>query len=263
MDFRRIKAVISDMDGVLWRGKEALPGVAPFFGLLREQQIPFVLATNNSGRHPREYVERMAQMGVAGMSMQQIVTSGTVTANWLRRRFGHGARLFVIGNPGLIEVLQEAGFTIADQDVQAVVAGIDYHFSYEKARHATLLIRNHGAYFVGTNPDVTFPTPEGLAPGAGSILSMLEVASGVAPAVMGKPQPAMFEAALEQLGIPAEQTLMIGDRLDTDIDGAVRMGMMTALVRSGVWDGDDHGHYQPDLICDDLQALYETWQAAR
>lgn len=262
MEFSRIQAVVSDMDGVLWRGKDVLPGVAEFFAFLREQSIPFVLATNNAGKHPQEYVERMAQIGVPDMTTNQIITSGTVTASWLQRRFPDGARLYVIGNPGLRRVLQEAGFSLVEDNVDAVVVGIDFAFNYDMARHATLLIRNHGALFIGTNPDVTFPAPEGLVPGAGSLIAMIQIASGVDPIIMGKPQPAMFEVALEQLGAAPAHTLMIGDRLDTDIEGAIRAGMCTALLRSGVWDGADYGDSTPNFVGDDLEALFRAWMQA-
>jgi 4-nitrophenyl phosphatase len=259
MPLAEIKAVVSDMDGVLWRGTSPLPGVAEFFGLLRERGIPFVLATNNSGRHPEDYVEKLATMGVPDMAAWQIVTSGTATADYLKQQYPIGARLYVIGNPGLVRVITESGFTLADTDVEAVVAGIDFDFTYSKARTATYLIRNTGAAFIGTNPDVTYPAPEGLVPGAGSVIGMIQLATGIIPTIIGKPQRAMFDVAVQRLGVPAASTLMIGDRLDTDIAGGHAAGLKTALVLSGVSIREEIEKFQPDYIYADLLALMQAW----
>jgi 4-nitrophenyl phosphatase len=259
MPLSEIKAVVCDMDGVLWKGDMALAGMAEFFAFLRHRQIPFVLATNNAGKHPHDYVTKLARMGVPNVESWQIVTSSTATADYLTGIYPQGTRLYVIGNAGLPQVLQEAGFVMAEDKVAAVVAGIDSEFSYAKAKKATLLIRNDGAAFIGTNPDLTYPSPEGLIPGAGSIIGMIELATDVQPILIGKPARAMFDVAVQRLGTTPHETLMLGDRLDTDIEGGANAGLQTALVLTGVSKLENVTLVQPDYIFDDLPALIETW----
>ncbi|MEM9953899.1 MAG: HAD-IIA family hydrolase [Chloroflexota bacterium] len=262
MPLSQIKAVISDMDGVIWRGDNPLPAMTDFFAFLREQNLPFVLATNNSGRHTSNYVKKLARMGVPDIVPHELVTSATATIDYLQDHYGKGARLHVIGNEGLFQTLEEANFVITDTNVVAVVSGLDFNFTYEKARTATLLIRNHDADFIGTNPDTSFPSPEGLVPGAGSVIQMIQAASGVTPVIIGKPKPAMFEVALARLGTSPEETLMIGDRLNTDIEGASNVGIKTALVLTGVNQRDDIGDIQPDYVFEGLPDLLQTWRAS-
>ncbi|MDQ7026328.1 MAG: HAD-IIA family hydrolase [Anaerolineae bacterium] len=266
MSLLDIKAVVSDMDGVLWRGQTLLPGMVDFFTFLRGQNMPFVLATNNSGRHPEDYIQKLADMGVADIETWQIVTSGTATVDYLTQHYPHGARLYVIGNLGLFHILEEADFTIIreeniniEESVDAVVAGIDFDFTYQKARTATLLIRNHGAAFIGTNPDVTFPSPAGLVPGAGSVIGMIQHATDVEPTIIGKPKRAMFDVALQRLGTKASETLMLGDRLSTDIEGGHAAGLRTAMLLTGVSRREDISNIQPDYIFKNLPALMKAW----
>lgn len=244
-----IKAIVSDMDGVLWRGAQALPGMTDFFNFLFERAISFVLATNNSRNTPEDYVKKLASMGVDGIQPGHIVTSGTATAVTLQAQFPTGSRVYVVGGHGLKQLLGDAGFQLVDKDAELVVCGIDFDLTYDKLKTATLLIRG-GARFIGTNPDSSFPSPEGLVPGAGSILALLESASGCAPTIIGKPERAMFEAALRQAGAKASETLMIGDRIGTDIIGAAALGMQTALVMTGVETEDSlrASTTQPDLV---------------
>jgi len=230
---RQIRAIISDMDGVLWRGNEPLPGLQAFFDWLDAAQMDFVLATNNSSRAPRSYVEKLATMGIYGVAPQQILTSGSVTVSRLQADYPDGADVYVVGGAGLVQQLRQAGFRLVESGAQVVVCGIDFELSYSKLKRATLLVRR-GARFIGTNPDASFPAPEGLVPGAGSILALLEVATGSAPTVMGKPARAMFDVALQRLQTSPSETLMIGDRISTDIAGAQALGIQTALVMTGV-----------------------------
>lgn len=260
MPLADIKAVVSDMDGVLWRGQNPFPDMPDFFAFLREKNIPFVLATNNSGRHTTEYIQKLATMGVPNIEAWQIVTSGTATVDYLKQKYPDGARLYVIGNPGLFQVIEEANFTIADKNVDAVVVGIDFDFSYDKARTATLLIRNEGAAFIGTNPDVTFPSPAGLVPGAGSVIGMIQLATDVQPTIIGKPAQAMFDVSVQRLGTQASETLMLGDRLNTDIEGGHAAGLKTALLLTGVSKREEITAIQPDYIFDDLSALMAAWK---
>jgi 4-nitrophenyl phosphatase len=259
MTLTGIRALVLDMDGVLWRGNEALPGLVAFFDWLKTSGKKFVLASNNSTYFPEDYLLKLETMGVTGVLPSQILTSATATASYLLAHYPVGTRVFVVGMDGLRRVLTNAGFTLVDERVEIVVVGGDFEFTYAKAKQATLLIRG-GAAFIGTNPDVTFPTPEGLVPGAGSIIAMITAATGKTPLLMGKPEPALFEAALRVLDELPEHTLMVGDRLDTDIFGAYRAGLRTALMLTGVSHPDDlaDSPIQPDAVFETLDTLRLT-----
>lgn len=262
LPFGEIKAVICDMDGVVYRGKQPLPGMQDFFAFLRQQDIPFTFATNNSSRHPQEFVQKLADMDLPNIKEWQIVSSATATADALRLRYPEGTRLHVVGGDGLRLVLREAGFVLADEQVTAVVVGIDFEFTYAKAITAVKLIREEGATFFGTNPDVTFPAPDGLKPGAGSVIAMIATASEVTPIIIGKPEMGMFEVALGRMQSQPGQTLMIGDRLNTDIEGAQRANLRTALVLTGVTTPTvlAASETQPDAVYENLVELLAAWQ---
>ncbi len=244
------------MDGVLWRGSHALPGMHALFALLFQRDLDFVLATNNSSRTAQDYVDKLACMGVSGIQPQHIVTSGTATVSYLQTRYAAGARMHVVGGAGLKRMLTDAGFQLVDTCAEVVVCGIDFDLTYEKARRATLLIRA-GARFIGTNPDPSFPSPEGLVPGAGSIISLIEAASGQSATIIGKPERGMFDAALRQLGARPDETLMIGDRIGTDIAGAKALGIKTALVMTGVETVESlqESEMRPDMVFAGLPEL--------
>lgn len=260
MDFSNIKAVVSDMDGVLWRGDEPLPGMVAFFQMLRHRGLPFVLATNNSMKSPSDYVVKLTKLGVPDVREEQIITSSTTTVSYLKANYPAGSPMHVLGGDGLRRVLIAGGFTLDDSAPRAVVVGLDTNLTYEKLKKASFLIQA-GATFIATNQDNSIPTPEGLAPGAGSLVSALKTASGKQPLVMGKPDAPMFEAALRLVGTPAAQTLMIGDRLNTDITGASLLGFKTALVLTGVSTRADAeiSEIKPDSIYEDLEALLKAW----
>lgn len=259
-----IRAAILDMDGVLWRENQPLPGLVPFFDFLRQAAIPFVLATNNSGKSVTAYVEKLAGMGVAA-TPEYILSSGVATAAYLRATYpDNNLRIHVLGGDGLRAVIREAGYEPVATDAEVVVVGFDGDLTYNKLRQATYLIRA-GARFIATNGDRTFPTPEGLAPGAGSLVAALQASTDQEPLVIGKPEPTMFEMALQRLGTRGEQTLMIGDRLETDILGGQNAETHTALMMTGVTTPEllEASNIQPDLVFDDLDHLREAWIAAR
>lgn len=261
MNFKDIKGLILDMDGVLWRGDEPLPGMADFLKMLQGRGLPFVLATNNSSKTAADYVTKLARLGVPGVQAEQIVTSGAATVAYLKERYPEGTHIYVVGGDGLRQNVTDAEFVLSDTDAEAVVVGMDRLMTYDKIKRASLLIRA-GAAFIGTNADRTFPDAEGLAPGAGSILAAIETATDQEPIVIGKPFEPMFRAALRILGTLPEDTLMIGDRLNTDIAGAVHLDMPTVLVLSGVSTRSDveTGEIQPDWVYDDLAALLADWE---
>lgn len=254
-----IKAIITDMDGVLWRGPQPLPGISAFFDLLFRRDLDFALATNNSSRTRQDYVDKLASMGVSGIQPRHIVTSGTATVSFLKSQYPAGARVYVVGGDGLKRMLTEAGYELVAAGAEAVVCGIDFDLTYEKARTAALLIRA-GARFIGTNPDPSFPTPEGLVPGAGSIIALIEAATDQKATVIGKPERGMFDEALRLLGSRADETLMIGDRIGTDIAGARALGIKTALVMTGVETEESlrASAVQPDLVFAGLPELIEA-----
>lgn len=254
-----IRHLIIDMDGVLYRESDAIPGLVDFFGFLRQRDTHFVLATNNSTRTPAQYVEKMAGMGVQ-ITPADLITSAQATAAYLREISPPGTPVYAVGQVGLTTALQEAGFVLDSRRVEFVVAGLDVHLTYEKLKTATLLI-HRGARFIGTNPDVTLPTAEGLAPGAGAILAAIQASTGVAPTVIGKPEPTMFQQAMARLGAAPADTAALGDRLETDILAAQRTGILSLLVLSGVTDRAllAESEVRPDLVFEDIADLGEKW----
>ncbi len=263
MKFAMIRAVVMDMDGVLWRGDDPLPGMIEMFEWLRESETPFALATNNSSKTQSDYVAKLTRMGVDDVPESAIVTSATATAAYLHGQFPAGTPLHVVGMSGLRRILDGAGFDLSGDELpQAVVAGMDLNLTYETLKQAALYIRS-GVPFIGTNPDLTFPSPEGLIPGTGSLLAALEAATDVSPTVIGKPRAPMFDTALATLGTSAAETLMIGDRLNTDILGAQRVGMPTTLLFTGVTTpdalSDTNNDIWPDVAYEGLPALISAW----
>lgn len=261
-NLKQAQAVILDGDGVLWRGNEPLPGLSALFDFFQSAGLPFVLATNNSTRTVQDYVRKLAAFGIAA-GPENVVTSATATADYLRTTYPTGVRVHVVGESGLHQILLDAGFPASLIEADVVVAGMDRDITYEKLRRAAAFIRG-GARFIGTNGDLTFPTPDGLSPGAGTVLAALEAASGQKPFVIGKPEPTMFEMALSHLGVTPARAIMIGDRLETDILGGQRAGMATALVMSGVTTPDvlAESSIQPDAVFEGLEELLAAWQQA-
>jgi len=257
---KSIRNLIIDMDGVLYRGETPVPGIVPFFQFLRNQDIRFLLATNNSTLTQQEYSEKMARMGVS-IPAEAVLTSSIAVADYLSARYSKGTRIHVVGESGLRNALAAAGFVLADKDVEVVTVGMDRKFNWEKTSRATLLIRA-GAAFIGTNPDKTLPMPEGEVPGNGSLLALLEAASGVAPTVIGKPEPHLYEIAMKRLCAPIEATAALGDRLETDILGASRMGLFSIMVLSGVSTREQvaASPYWPDLIFENVGELARAWE---
>jgi 4-nitrophenyl phosphatase len=262
LDLSAIDAVVSDMDGVLWRGDVALPGLTGFFDLVRRRRLPIVLASNNSSRSRAEYVAKLRHLGVAPVAAEEIITSRTAMVEYLVSRYTPGTGVYVIGSDGLAAAIREVGFRVGEA-ASVVVVGIDFALGYDKLRRASLLIRE-GADFLGTNGDLTLPSPQGLVPGNGAILAAIEAATGRAPTVIGKPSRPMFESALRLLGAAAGRTLMLGDRLDTDIAGAQAAGLRTALLLTGVATraaAAAPGATVPDAIFAGLPDLLAAWTA--
>jgi 4-nitrophenyl phosphatase len=254
-----IRHLIIDMDGVLYRESDPMPGLVGFFDFLRQRGIRFVLATNNSTRTPAQYVAKMAGMGVH-IAPDDLITSAQATAAFLRDIAPPGTPVYAVGQQGLTAALGEAGFVLDSRRAEFVVAGFDVGVTYEKLKTATLLIRR-GARFIGTNPDTTLPTPEGMAPGAGAILAAIQSATDVAPTIIGKPEPTMFQQAMARLDATPADTAALGDRLETDILAAQRTGLLSLLVLTGVTDRAllAESEIQPDLVFEDIANLRQKW----
>lgn len=256
----QIRALVIDADGVLWRGRQPLPGVAEFFDFLHARQIPYIIATNNSARPEADVVEKLARVG-ARIEESRVLTSSQATVLCLPRLAPHARRVLVVGGEWLGIVLTRAGYQIVEQDADAVIVGIDWNLTYDKLKRATREIRR-GAKFIGTNADKTFPSEDGIVPGAGSILAALEAASETAPVVIGKPERTMFDIAVEKMGVAPELTATLGDRLETDIEGGHRAGLKSILVMTGVTTPEllAQSSIQPNWVFDDLVALRAAWE---
>jgi 4-nitrophenyl phosphatase len=254
-----IKALILDMDGVLWRGDAPIGDLAAIFRQINERGLGVVFATNNSIRTPAQYVERLRGFGV-NCEEHQVVTSSLAVADLLARRFPPETPVYVVGEDGLRQAISERGFALLDVETaelaQAVVMGIDRQINFQKLAEATLLVRR-GVPFYASNPDKTFPTPRGEIPGAGSWYSIVVTASNIEPIVAGKPGPAMMELALQRLKLAPENVLVVGDRIETDILAGQAVGCPCALVLSGVSTRAESENLTPkiDLIAEDLATL--------
>lgn len=257
LTLKTVQGVVLDMDGVLWRGTETISGAPEFIEFLQARGIPFGLASNNSSKSITEYIERCRLAGI-NVSAEQIITSAVVTADELVCVYPAGTPIYVIGSSSLVELLTSQGYVINPKTAKVVVVGLDVNITYEKLTFALRCLLE-GADFIGTNADASIPTSSGLAPGSGSLIAALQTASGRVARLMGKPQPTMFRSTVRRLGCTPEQTLMIGDRLDTDILGAQQAGLRTALVLTGVSQRSDIGTVMPDAVYDDLFALRAAW----
>ena len=256
-----IKSLILDMDGVLWRADEEIGVLKRIFHKISRRGLFVAFATNNGTLTPQEYVRKFAGFGV-DIEPWQVITSAISVANLLKSRFPSGGKVFTIGENGVIEALQDTGFSVeqneGSSDICAVVVGLDRKITFKKMSEATLLVRQ-GIPFYATNPDRTYPTPRGEIPGAGAWISVIIEATRIAPIYAGTPEPDILLLAREQLGTPVSDTLVVGDRIATDIVGGQAAGMPTALVLSGVSSEAEANAWEPkiDFIAQNLQALIE------
>jgi len=262
-----IKALILDMDGVLWRAGEPIGDLKANFEAIARRKLKVSLATNNSTRTSADYVQKLASFGVQ-IDESQVFNASSAAATLLKEKFPDGGDVYIVGESGLTDALTVQGFrpyTAEENDFPpaleknspvAVVSGLDLGISYKKLAHATLLIRA-GVPFYATNPDKSYPSPYGQLPGAGAIHALLTAASGVEPIVAGKPIPYLFELAMQQMGVSPTDTLVIGDRLETDILGGQSAGCKTALVLSGVAAREEGEAWMPkvDIIVEKLSDL--------
>lgn len=263
-----VAGLIIDMDGVLWHGNNPIQGLTAFFETLRELALPFVLATNNASLTQQQYIDKLAKMGVA-VTADEILTSSMATASYLDdHQPKDKKRVFVIGEDGLREPLMAHGFTLTglyevNQKGQPdkigadlVVSGLDRQLTWDKLATATLNIKQ-GADFFATNADTTLPTELGDVMGNGGTIAALEAATGVKAVSIGKPEPILYQQALSTLGTTLEQTIAIGDRLNTDILGAVNAGIRSILVLTGISTEQElqQVDYQPTWVMEDIEEI--------
>lgn len=250
-----IKGLIIDMDGVLWQGDQSIVDLPVVFAEIERHGLNYVLATNNSTRSVDQYTEKLMSFGVE-VPARHVINSAQATVHYLLQEHPQGGPVYVIGESGLVEALKEGNFVHSVSEPIAVVVGLDHSFDYEKLGQAAAFIRR-GIPFIATNPDPTLPSPDGPVPGTGAILAALEAATEITPRIIGKPEPEMYRVALERMSLSASETLVIGDRLKTDIAGGQSLGCRTALVLSGASSKDEARNWSPapDFIADNLVSL--------
>ncbi|WP_203363125.1 TIGR01457 family HAD-type hydrolase [Bacillus sp. REN10] len=226
------KGYLIDLDGTIYRGTEKIEEAAHFIDRLHEKNIPYLFVTNNSSRTPEQVANKLVDFDIRATT-EQVFTTSMATAQFIADR-KQGATVYVIGEEGIRQALQEKGLTIVDHDqADFVVVGIDRSITYEKLAIACLAVRN-GATFISTNGDIAIPTERGLLPGNGSLTSVVAVSTQTKPIFIGKPESVIMDQALRVLGTKKEETLMVGDNYDTDILAGIGAGMDTLLVHTGV-----------------------------
>lgn len=255
MNQKKIKALILDMDGVLWRDTEPIGNLPDIFERIKNLGLKVVFATNNATRDETQYIEKLNTFGIEAIP-EQIVNSSIATAMTLQQEYPDGGSVYLIGEKGLENILGRYGFQHGEENVKCVVVGMDRWVTYEKMSNAALLIQK-GIPFYGTNPDKSFPTPEGQTIGTGAILAAIEAATDIPPIVCGKPFPHMMRLALDRMNVSPQETLVVGDRYETDILGGINANCVTALVLSGVTPRDAVKGLkpQPDFVYPDLNTL--------
>ena len=248
---KSIKHVITDMDGVLVKGAQIIPGAARFIARLQEQGREYLLLTNNSLYTPRDLAHRLHTLGLE-IPIERLFTSAMATADFLQSQRQQGTA-FVVGASGLTQAIHDIGYVITDVDPDYVVLGETEGYNFEIITKAVRLIEG-GARFIATNPDVSGPSEAGTVPGCGAMAALIEKASGKAPLYVGKPNPLMMRSALNYLDVHSEDTVMVGDRMETDIVAGVESGMRTILVLTGVTRREDIDRfpYQPTWVLESV-----------
>jgi NagD protein len=247
-----------DMDGVIYKGKELIPGSADFIQKLRKLNIPFLFLTNNSQRTRRDMALKLGRLGI-DVQPDDIFTCAISTARFLAEK-NPNATAYVIGENGLGSALHQNGITVVDDDADYVVVGEGRTMNFENIEKAIRLVHN-GASLIATNLDTTCPTDQGIRPGCGAIVAMIEAATGKKAFSLGKPSPIMMRMARKQLGLRTDETIMVGDTMYTDVLGAVEMGYRSVLVLSGhTTEADINKYaYRPDIVAPCLNAIPESF----
>jgi NagD protein len=246
-----------DMDGVIYRGSQLIAGADRFIHELRAADVPFLFLTNNSQRTRRDVATKLQRLGFE-VEEEHVFTCAMATARFLARQKPNGTA-FVIGEGGLLTALHSNGYAVVDKDPDYVVVGEGRTLNFEMVEAALGMILG-GAKLVATNPDPSCPTQTGTRPGCGAIVAMLEAAAGVKAFSLGKPSPVMLRAARKELGLTTDQTIVIGDTMETDILGGVQLGFKTILVLSGGTRREDLTRYayRPDKVVESIADLHHA-----
>lgn len=249
IDFHAIKGFICDMDGVIYHGNQLLDGVIPFIEWLEETGKEYLFLTNNSGYTPVELSRKLARMGVT-VSERHFYTSALATAAFLSSQ-APGCSVYAIGEAGLFNALYDAGIMMNDVDPDYVVVGEGKTYSLDTLTKATNLVLR-GAKLIGCNSDVSGPIEKGMAPACGALVAPIELATGAKAYFCGKPNPLMMRTGLRMLGCHSNESVMVGDRMDTDVISGLETGMSTVLVLSGVSNRQtvEMYAYRPTVVLD-------------
>lgn len=222
-----------DLDGTIYRGKEKIPAAKRFIERLQEHDIPFLFVTNNSTQAPIKVVETLANNFDIHVKEENVYTSALATADYIADLNKDKRSVYVIGEVGLKQAILDKGFHFEETNPDYVVVGLDYDVTYHKFELATLAIKR-GAKFIGTNADTNLPNERGLVPGAGSVIALVECSTQQKATYIGKPETIIMEKALERLGLPKDEVVMVGDNYMTDIKAGINFGIDTMLVYTGV-----------------------------
>lgn len=241
----RVRGWVIDMDGVLYHDTEPVPGASELLAAFTEENTPFTLLTNNSSLSPSQYTAKLAAMGVV-VPEERILTSALATADYLERTAPAGSPVYAIGGDGLFEAIAGSGMRVTTdyREARYVVVGLNRRLTFQHLQDAVLAI-GAGAEFIATNPDLTLPTPLGQIPGNGAIVAAIQAATGRDPVMIGKPEPGIFHWACRYLGLPPANVACLGDRLETDILGGNRAGMITVFVLTGISTEGQLATYEP------------------
>ena len=256
-DLKSLECFVLDMDGTIYLGSQLLPGAAELLSLFKQKHIPYRFFTNNSSRSPEDYAEKLAALGLG--TQPRVITSADVSADYIIRSFGAGARVYVVGTPALINHLEAYGLCCTDQNPDCVLVGFDTTYDFAKANRAVALLRE-GVPFLATNIDAVCPLEGGaVLPDCASICAMLTHASGRAPKYLGKPFAETAQYITAATGIPAEKTAVVGDRLYTDMQLALENGMCAIGVLSGEMTEDDiaQSAHKPHFLLQNVLELYQ------
>lgn len=222
-----------DLDGTIYRGKEKIPAAKRFIERLQGHDIPFLFVTNNSTQAPIKVVENLANNFDIHVKEENVYTSALATADYIADLNKDKRSVYVIGEVGLKQAILDKGFRFEETNPDYVVVGLDYDVTYHKFELATLAIKR-GAKFIGTNADTNLPNERGLVPGAGSVIALVECSTQQKATYIGKPETIIMEKALERLGLPKDEVVMVGDNYMTDIKAGINFGIDTMLVYTGV-----------------------------
>ena len=222
-----------DLDGTIYRGKDKIPAAKRFIERLQEHDIPFLFVTNNSTQAPIKVVENLANNFDIHVKEENVYTSALATADYIADLNKDKRSVYVIGEVGLKQAVLDKGFHFEETNPDYVVVGLDYDVTYHKFELATLAIKR-GAKFIGTNADTNLPNERGLVPGAGSVIALVECSTQQKATYIGKPETIIMEKALERLGLPKDEVVMVGDNYMTDIKAGINFGIDTMLVYTGV-----------------------------